>query len=192
MAISIEKSVHGIQNLDVASSCNRVGLQYFNKGDYDKAMEFLVDAVRVRRQILGNDSPIVAENIRHIGLVHKNKSEHDLAIKRFKEVLRIEKLSLLSDKHLKIAQTMYDIGMIYHTKEDFPLSLNWLNNSLVEYEKSGLPKNDKRVLNAKRWVTYLKKKIKRKLTLRNRKAPSVQCDLPIMKEEDEEEEEEVE
>merc|ERR1712157_89617 len=134
------------------------GVRYLKKGDYDKAMPLLKEALYLRRSLLGNDSIIVADTIHNVGLVHKYKSEFGLALQQYIEALRINKLNR-GENHPKVADTMYNIGIVQNSRGNLKSALKWQKEALRAYQMAGYEKKNKNVANTLQWIKFLSQKI---------------------------------
>ena len=103
----------------MATSYNNIGSVYSDKGDYDKALEYLNKALAIRKAKLGEEHTDVANSYFFIGVTYCNKEEYSKALKYFDKALPIflseenkddEMISLLYNakalSHLKLGDTV--------------------------------------------------------------------------------------
>ena len=69
---------------------NNIGFVYYNKGEYEKAVENYNKSLKTRIKILGPDSIDVATSLNNIGLVDYNQAEYTKAFEHYKRCLEIE------------------------------------------------------------------------------------------------------
>merc|ERR1711862_1052528 len=92
-----------LDDVDLASSYNNMGVMYYKNGDNDKSLNCFAEALRIRKETL--DDP-----------------KHDNALKHYKEALEIRR-EKFSDGHPKTADTLYNIGTLHTNKQDFLIEM---------------------------------------------------------------------
>ncbi len=55
----------------MATSFNNLGCTYDKKGEYDKAIEYLTKALKIRQKVLGNDHPDVIFHLIVLGVLFR-------------------------------------------------------------------------------------------------------------------------
>jgi tetratricopeptide (TPR) repeat protein len=75
-------------------------------GQLSDARVHFEEALRIKRQILGNKHQSTAQTLHNIGNVLHEQNESVLALKHYQEALSIRK-SCLGDDHLEVAYTLH-------------------------------------------------------------------------------------
>ena len=117
-------------SIDIAISYNNIGLVYSDKGDYDKALEFLNKAMTIRKAKLGEEHTDVATSYNNIGVVYYNKEDYDKALEYYNKALTIWK-SKLGEEHTDVATFYNNIGLVYSDKGDYDKALEYYNKALT-------------------------------------------------------------
>ena len=73
---------------------NNIGLAYYSKEAYDKAIEYCEQALAIERKKLGDDHPDVAASLNNIGVAYRNKGDYDKAIEYYEQSLAIRRKKL--------------------------------------------------------------------------------------------------
>ena len=68
--MKIRESVQGQDHPNTAGSYNNIGIVYRNKGDYDKALEYYLKAVKIREAVLGENHPSTALSYNNISWIY--------------------------------------------------------------------------------------------------------------------------
>ncbi len=68
---------------------DNIGLVYYNKGDYPKALEYYERCLEIETKIKGKDSIDVAETLNNIGSVYYNKGDYPKALECYERCLYI-------------------------------------------------------------------------------------------------------
>jgi tetratricopeptide (TPR) repeat protein len=99
----------------IAGSLNNIGLIYRRKGNYDLALDYYQQALKMKGNLSSDENLHKAAVIENIGLVHMDKDNFDKALNHLYSALEIYK-RLLPDPHAYIAQCLGEIGLIYQKK----------------------------------------------------------------------------
>ena len=110
-----------------ASSYYNIGLVHSNKGEYDKALEFLHKALAIDLKHHGKDHPDVATTYVNIGSTHylkafhgkvrDKKAEYDKALEFYHKALVINLVKLGKD-HPSVGLTYYNMALTYGAKKN--------------------------------------------------------------------------
>ncbi|MEM6264909.1 MAG: tetratricopeptide repeat protein, partial [Bacteroidota bacterium] len=118
-----DDEIHFYQK-SLGNALNNIGIIYMNKGDYQKAMEYFSQSLKIREE-MGNNSGI-ASSLSNIGTIYKNQGRYDKSLEYYFKSLRIsEKLGNKSG----IANSLNNIGYVYMNQGDY-------NRSIANYSKS--------------------------------------------------------
>merc|ERR1711862_723689 len=124
-----------LDDVDLASSYNNMGVMYYKNGDNDKSLNCFQEALRIRRETLDDvKHEKIGDTLHNMGLVYKNKEDHDNALKHYKEALEIRR-EKFTDGHPKTADTLYNIGTLYTNNHDFQNALIYYEQASVSYSE---------------------------------------------------------
>ena len=138
MAESLEDDPDVIQKTDhrllvsMATSINNIGYLRQRAGDAtpDETMAAYKKSLRIKRQILGNDSLSVGKTLNNIGSVHYLKQEFPGALMAYEEALQIMQ-SALGPEHPDVATVFSNMGDVYWAQGDKPKALEHYRNALT-------------------------------------------------------------
>ena len=66
---------------------NNIGFMYYNKWEYEKALQNYNKSLKTRLKILGPDSIDVATSLKNFGLVYYNQGEYAKAFEHYDKCL---------------------------------------------------------------------------------------------------------
>jgi len=89
---------------------SRMGAIYFQKAEYQQAMEYMKKAMKLSKEDLGPDHLSLANDHNSIGSVHFQKGEHDQALAQFEKAMTIKEKTL-GPEHPDVALSHNNIGM---------------------------------------------------------------------------------
>ena len=118
-----------------ANLFNNLGILFYGKRDYDRALESYREALGIWKKSLGPEHPDVARVLNNIGVVFMNQGEHDMALKYLRKTYRIEEKELGPD-HPKVAQALSNIGIVLHRQGKYAGALENQSKSLAIREKA--------------------------------------------------------
>ena len=105
-----------------------------SNGEYDKAIEYHLQALTIYRKKLGSNHPNTAVILNNIGAVYSSKGEHDKAIEYYQQALSIRR-NKLGGNHPGTAMSLYAIGSIYHKKGEHDKAIEYYQQALSTYRK---------------------------------------------------------
>ena len=128
------------KHIQIADALHRKGKILFELGvmtnnynSVNESMTYLNDALKLRRDLLGEADPAVAESLCMIGKVLLQHNEHDKALQAFQMGLAVQRETLATkairgtqeDQLLsfEVAQTLLEIGRVYHAQSDLQKAL---------------------------------------------------------------------
>lgn len=134
-------------HIQIADALHRKGKILFELGtmtnnynSINESMTHLNDALKLRRDLLGESDPAVAESLCMIGKLLLHHNEHDKALQAFQMGLAVQRETLATkairgtqDDQLlsfEVAQTLLEIGRVYHAQKD-------MNKALMAYLEVG-------------------------------------------------------
>ncbi len=98
-----------------ADQYNSHGISYYNKGDYDKALEAFNKSLKIRLATIGENNPATATSYNNIGLAWKSKGEYDKAIEFYEKALKIQ-LATIGENSPATATSYNNIGSAWDSK----------------------------------------------------------------------------
>jgi len=115
---------------DIANAVNGIGINFLNKGEYDKALEYFFRSLEIRNRI--RDVRGIASSTNNIALVYYERGDYDKAIKYHEESLRAS--AKAGDvRGMSIAYN--NIGLVYSERGAYELALSCYKKSLELKEK---------------------------------------------------------
>jgi eukaryotic-like serine/threonine-protein kinase len=95
----------------VANVDEALGGVYLKIGDYERAEELVLEALKVRAQVHGENAPEIAQTLNLLGLVYTVQSRWEQAEARHREALQIQQRHF-GPTHVTTAQTMSTLGWV--------------------------------------------------------------------------------
>lgn len=114
---------------------NSLGIIFYNKGDYDKAINYYSRSLKIREEI--HDKKGLAATLNNLGIVYQDHGDNAKAIEYY--ILSLIKNEEIGDKNGE-ANTLSNIGRIYLEQSDTIKAINFQTRSLKIREAM----NDKR------------------------------------------------
>jgi eukaryotic-like serine/threonine-protein kinase len=108
-----EKVVRELKNQPAvqAKLLDTIGQLYQSIGLYDRAQPLLEEALKLRRQALGDESLDVATTLTHLGAMARLKGDYARSEPLFREAL-IVRLKLLGKEHKDVAESLDNLGAL--------------------------------------------------------------------------------
>ncbi|CAF4659011.1 unnamed protein product, partial [Didymodactylos carnosus] len=78
---------------DIATTYNNIGLDYFDQGDYEKALKSYEKSLEIELISLPPNHPDIATTYNNIGLVYDNQGDYEKALKYHEKSLEIQLIS---------------------------------------------------------------------------------------------------
>lgn len=119
-ALEIRESRLGPDDLAVAETYYSMGFTLQNNGALDRALQCLEESLSIRKFQLGDDAKEVGDTLNMMGFLQAKRGELDDALSLLWDALRIRKLQ---DDHIKVSETLNNIGNVHREKQEFDLSL---------------------------------------------------------------------
>ena len=132
--IVLSEVLYGKKSADTASSYNNIGKVYYNKGEFNMALEYHFKAMNIKESLLTPDHTSIATSYNNIGIVYSELSEYDKALEYFFKALDIVKKDL-GETHSYTALSFNNIGTVYYNKGDYEMALEHYFKALDIDEK---------------------------------------------------------
>lgn len=115
---------------DNAYYLSEKGLIYYNKGEYDEALECYQKALVLKEKLFGEKLLETAITYNMIGVLYRENGEFTTALEYFQKSLLIhEKISGMEDANIGVYYN--NIGTIYEEKGEYTKALEYYQKSLV-------------------------------------------------------------
>ncbi|MEM7101975.1 MAG: CHAT domain-containing tetratricopeptide repeat protein [Bacteroidota bacterium] len=119
---------------DLAYSYLRVGKNYFETGDYDRALEYYAPSLTTYIDFYGNVHPRVAEVYNHSGMAYFRKLDYTLAAENFSKALDI-----LSDPSINNLERqticLNNLGAVFYQEKKYNKALEYYKQSIAITKK---------------------------------------------------------
>lgn len=113
-ALAITRDVESGDRVELAERLNDMASVYFRKGDYDRALPLLEEALEIRRRLdrrNDTDSMVTATLLNNMGLMNYLAGRSEVAEPLFIEALELRR-EILPPNHPEIAQTLTNLGLM--------------------------------------------------------------------------------
>ncbi|CAF4147251.1 unnamed protein product [Adineta steineri] len=118
---------------------NQLGVVHWNQGDYEKAIWYYEEGLKIYQKTLRSNHPAVAISYNNIGMVYGDMGEYSKALSYFEKALEIMQKTLPSN-HPAMAISYNNIGMVYGNMGEYSKALSYFEKALEIREKT-LPAN---------------------------------------------------
>lgn len=119
-ALNIRKDCLGLDDVAVAETLYSMGYTLHNNDQADRALVCFEESLNIRRYKLGEDSKEVGDTLNMMGFLKAKRGELDDALTLLWDALRIRKLQ---DDHIKVSETLKNIGNVHREKEERELAV---------------------------------------------------------------------
>ena len=107
---------------------NRLGIVFYNKGEYDKALQYHRKALAIDEKTFGTADPRIADSLNNIGVILLQQGEYDKALEFLRKALAISKKALGSE-HPRLADYFNNLGLVFEAKKEY-------DNAIEHYRKA--------------------------------------------------------
>jgi tetratricopeptide (TPR) repeat protein len=114
----------------ISTSNNNIGMVYWNKGNYDKALKYYLTSLKIDEE-LGNQTGM-ASSYNNVGLIYWSQEDYDKALDNFTQVITI--YSQIKDKK-GMAGAYCNIGGVNYYKGKMDISIAFFKKALMLYEE---------------------------------------------------------
>ncbi|MEO9965482.1 MAG: CHAT domain-containing tetratricopeptide repeat protein [Reichenbachiella sp.] len=104
-----------------ANCYNDLGIAYWNNGNLDLSLQYLQNALNLRKDLYGQNHPEVADSYNNIGLVNAEINSF-AAVVYFNNALKIYQ-SIYDNNHPKIALVLNNLALQYDIQENYEQAL---------------------------------------------------------------------
>ncbi|WP_445253324.1 tetratricopeptide repeat protein [Nodularia sp. LEGE 04288] len=100
---------------DLATSLNNLALLYESQGRYDQAEPLYLQALELRKRLLGDNHPLVASSLNNLALLYNSQGRYDQAEPLYLQALELRK-RLLGDNHPDVATSLNNLASLYKSQ----------------------------------------------------------------------------
>ncbi|MEM7066502.1 MAG: tetratricopeptide repeat protein [Cyanobacteria bacterium P01_B01_bin.77] len=122
------------QSSEAAQIFDCLGVFLRDKGEYFSAESLLKEAMKIRKQLLGDAHPDVAWSLNSLAMLYDYQSRYTEAELLLKEALSIRK-RLLGEMHSDVAQNLHDLAWIYKNQGRYSEAELLYQKSLPMFKK---------------------------------------------------------
>lgn len=112
-------------NKAMSKALNSLGIIYYNKGVYDKAINFYVRSLKIREII--DDKKGIAATLNNLGIVYQDQAEYDTAIVYYTKSLKLNEE--IGDKKGQ-ANCLSNMGRIFFDQNELDKAIDYQEQSL--------------------------------------------------------------
>lgn len=113
----------------------KYAITYYEKGEYDKSLNYYKNALSISEKVLGLAHPSTATTYNNIALVYKDQGEYVKALEYSQKDLAITEKVLGAD-HPSTATTYNNLAVIYRNLGDYTKGLEYFKKALEIQENS--------------------------------------------------------
>ena len=134
-ALDIQRRLNDSQPAPgLAETINDLGTMRYEDGDYDAAEKLYVEAIAMKRRLLGEKHPEIAITLSNLARVLQNKRDLAGAEARFREVLAMQR-GTLGDVHPDVANTLNNIAFVQYDRNDKQAAVATEREALRVYQQ---------------------------------------------------------
>ncbi|OFX46949.1 MAG: hypothetical protein A2046_12755 [Bacteroidetes bacterium GWA2_30_7] len=108
----------------IAASYNDLGIHFFYKGDFNEALDYYFNSMKIREDL--NDKPALATIYNNIGASYNSLSNYTNALEYYLKALKIEEET---NNKSGMARCYNNIGIIYYVNENYVKTLDYFIKS---------------------------------------------------------------
>src|SRR5688500_1293964 len=113
-----------------------LGGAYFKMGDFKRAEELFLDALKLRRRSQGENAPEVAASLTYLGLVYSGQSRWLEAEICHREALEVQ-LRITNPVPTEVAKTLSALGWVLAQQAKFKEAEHYLKRALTQQRAAG-------------------------------------------------------
>lgn len=118
----------GEMNASTAMTINKMGLWHRDKGEYEKAMDYLNQALTIRMKVLSPDNVEIGWSYFNIATIYGSLGKFNSALNQYKKALTI--FQKYGDKSRYMAQVYGNIGSVYNITGYYDNAIEYFNKAL--------------------------------------------------------------
>ena len=114
----------------MAGSYGNIGLIYYKKKEYDKALEYHFKSLEIHKELVGEQNFDVAISLGNIGNVYSKQFEYDKALQYYSKSLEMYK-QLFGNKHIYVAMSYNNIANLFVDRLQYQSALKYYHLGIV-------------------------------------------------------------
>ncbi|CAF1320889.1 unnamed protein product [Rotaria sp. Silwood1] len=122
---------------DRAYICHQLGVMKYSQGQYEEAVEFYEQSLKIEQKTLPKDDPSLAPTYNNIAQVYNDMGDYSKALEFYEKTLKIDEKGLPSN-HPDLAKSYNNIGQVYNNLGNYSKALEFYGKDL-EIRKKALP-----------------------------------------------------
>jgi len=114
---------------DYANNLNKLGIVYWEMGDYKAAEDYFKQALGIRKKVLGEDHPDYARSLNNLGILYSDMGDYKAAEGYYKQALEIYK-KVLGEDHPDYAMSLNNLGNVHWNMGDYKAAEGYYKQAL--------------------------------------------------------------
>ena len=100
---------------DFAPTLSNLAYLYYSQGRYSEAEPLLVQALALRKRLLGEEHPDVAESLNNLAELYRSQGRYSEAEPLYEQALALRK-RLLREEHSDVAESLNNLALLYYSQ----------------------------------------------------------------------------
>lgn len=130
-----EETRYGLNHPATATSYNNIGMAFFHKGEYSKALDNYYKALAIRLKVLGDEHVDTANTYNKIGLVYDSLDDNEKSLEYYFKALEIRE-KILGEEHPDTSGSYKNIGNVCYRQKKYKEALEFYLKALNICEKN--------------------------------------------------------
>ncbi|MEW6498618.1 MAG: tetratricopeptide repeat protein, partial [Cyanobacteriota bacterium] len=105
----------GEEHPHVADCLNNLANLYESQGRYDQAELLHIQALALRKRLLGEEHPAVAQSLNNLALLYESQDRYDQAEPLYRQALTLYKQQL-GEEHIDVTQSLNNLAALYQSQ----------------------------------------------------------------------------
>ncbi|MBL7732986.1 MAG: tetratricopeptide repeat protein [Chitinophagaceae bacterium] len=123
-------AVTGEEQVKLAVYLNDLGLAFYRKGEYDKAIVYYESALTTNKKFYGEEHPDITSYYNNLGEACRAKGEYEKAIGYYERSLEIGK-RFYGEEHPSISTSYNNLGGVYRAKGEDDKAIGYYKSALT-------------------------------------------------------------
>ncbi|GBU28365.1 hypothetical protein R84B8_01923 [Treponema sp. R8-4-B8] len=125
----------GFAQTESAATWYSRGVQYYNQGDYPKAIECFLEAKAIYEKTLGKENPSYSNTLSYLGILYDKMGDYKKAESYYLEAIAILEKAL-GKEHPSYATTLNNMGSLYYKMGDYAKAERYHLEAIAILEKA--------------------------------------------------------
>lgn len=132
--IALSEKVYGSDSTNTASSYNDIGVVFYHRSEYNKALEYYMKALHVFKNVHGDNHPDTSLIYNNIGMLYNKQNDYPKALDYLLKDLAISE-NVLGANNPNTATSYNNIGSVYKNQGKYSKALEYFFIALKIYKK---------------------------------------------------------